>query len=45
MQINFVRRSANSVAHLLATYSMSGLREWVGVPPEFINHVLDSDII
>ncbi|XP_074324152.1 uncharacterized protein LOC141661069 [Apium graveolens] len=34
----FVPRSANTVAHLLAkaTYSMSGLQEWLFTAPEFI---------
>lgn len=43
MLIQFVRRSANSVAHMLATHSMSGLREWVDNPPGDIDHVLSSD--
>lgn len=43
--VQFVRRSANGVAHLLATHSMSGPREWDVHPPEFIHHVLSSDII
>lgn len=38
-----VRRSANGVAHLLATHSMSDLKEWVDTPPDFIYHVLSSD--
>lgn len=41
--ISFVRRSANSVAHLLAIHSLSDLREWIVHPPQFIHHVLDSD--
>ena len=40
VQIMFARRSANSVALMLPTHSMSGLREWVDTPPEFIDHVL-----
>ncbi|XP_074342828.1 uncharacterized protein LOC141680525 [Apium graveolens] len=39
-----MRRSANAVAHLLATHSMSGLMEWVDNPTDFISHVLCSDI-
>lgn len=42
--VQFVRRSANGVAHLLATHSTSGLREWNVNPAEFIHHVLHSDI-
>ncbi|XP_074355726.1 uncharacterized protein LOC141695374 [Apium graveolens] len=36
--VTFVPRSANMVAHLLAkaTYSMSGLQEWVSTAPDFI---------
>ncbi|XP_074364695.1 uncharacterized protein LOC141705705 [Apium graveolens] len=40
---NLVRRSANSVAHLLATHSLSDLREWVDYPPQLIHHVLHND--
>lgn len=38
MLVDFVYRSANTVAHLLAqaTCSMSGLQEWLSVAPEFI---------
>lgn len=43
-KIAFVSRSANKVVHLLATYSMSDLREWIDNPPEFLNHVLNSDL-
>lgn len=45
VQIVFVRRSANSVAHVLATHSMPGLRDWDDITPEFIDHVLVSDIV
>lgn len=45
--VEFVYRSANSVAHLLAkvTYSMSGLEEWYDNPPHFLTHVIDMDVI
>lgn len=36
--VQFVGRSANGVAHLLANHFMSGLREWDVHPPEFIHH-------
>lgn len=47
VRVEFVYRSANCVAHLLAkvAHSMSGLGEWHVTPPEFLNHVLDSDHI
>ena len=43
--VDFVYRSANRVAHLLASaaHSMSGCSEWLVTPPEFINHVLIAD--
>ncbi|CAH9073986.1 unnamed protein product [Cuscuta epithymum] len=43
----FVRRSANRAAHGFAQVacSMSGCRIWMGVPPTFIIHVLNSDLI
>lgn len=44
VQIVFASRSVNKVAHLLATYSLADLREWDENPPEFINHVLFSDL-
>lgn len=45
--VEFVYRSANRVAHELAkaAHSMSGPGEWFVTPPDFINHVLDNDII
>lgn len=41
--ISFVHRSVNSVAHCLATHSLSNLREWFEYPPQFICHDPDSD--
>ncbi|XP_074373788.1 uncharacterized protein LOC141714152 [Apium graveolens] len=41
--VQYVRRSANGVTHLLATHSTSDLREWVDDLPEFIHDVLCSD--
>lgn len=45
--VKFVYRSANSVAHELAkaAYSMSEIGEWHDIPPAFIMHVLDLDLI
>ncbi|XP_074360145.1 uncharacterized protein LOC141700235 [Apium graveolens] len=45
--VDFVYRSANGVAHLLASaaHSMSGCGEWLVTPPEFINDVLDLDSV
>ena len=45
--IQFVFRSANSVAHELAraTYSMSDRGEWYVTPPNFLSHVLEFDLI
>lgn len=46
VQVEFVRKSANGITHLLAktTYSTSGIQEWVNDAPEFILDamVLDS---
>ncbi|XP_074344569.1 uncharacterized protein LOC141683717 [Apium graveolens] len=44
VRISFVGRSVNSVAHVLATHSVSDQMEWVVNPPDFIKHVLDSDL-
>ncbi|CAH9109350.1 unnamed protein product [Cuscuta europaea] len=43
----FIRRSANRAAHGFAQVacSMSGCRIWIGDPPNFITHVLNSDLI
>ncbi|XP_074368774.1 uncharacterized protein LOC141708859 [Apium graveolens] len=43
--VEFILRSANEVAHRLAraTYSMSGVKEWVHNPPSFICDVLSLD--
>lgn len=37
MLVIFVHRFANSVTHMLvqAAYSMSGLREWYNIAPDF----------
>ncbi|XP_074362776.1 uncharacterized protein LOC141703064 [Apium graveolens] len=45
--VKFVFRSTNCVAHELArtALSMSDLGEWHVTPPDFLNHVLDSDLI
>lgn len=45
--IKFVYRSANRVAHAMAkaSYSMSDVEEWGAIPPEFIMHVLQEDLI
>lgn len=45
--VQFVHRSANVVAHTLAraTYSMSGIREWRDVAPDFIYDVMILDSI
>lgn len=45
--VEFVYRSANTVAHVLAqaSYSMSDVGEWVYIPPRFISHVLEMDLI
>lgn len=43
--VQYMHRSANGVAHLLSTHSMSSLREWANNPLEFIQNVLNSDII
>lgn len=43
--LRFVYRSANRVAHVLATYSESEEREWIDIPPDFISHVLKSDLV
>lgn len=47
VQLEFVYRSANSVAHCLAkaTHSVSGLMEWHVTPPDFLSDVLQADII
>lgn len=45
--VEFVYRSANMVAHVLAQacYSMPDLGEWTTTPPSFISHVLEMDLI
>lgn len=45
VQLEFVYRYVNSVAHMLAkaTHSMSGLGEWNVTPPDLIYDVLQSD--
>lgn len=45
--VEFVFRSANRVTHLLASaaHSMSDLGEWYVTPPDFLNHVLEIDIL
>ncbi|KAL8113302.1 hypothetical protein AgCh_020567 [Apium graveolens] len=45
--VDYVPRSANVVAHELAraTYSMSGVHEWVDTPPDCIRDVLIIDSI
>lgn len=45
-RIYFVRRSANSVAHLLAraSNSMSDVQEWGSIPPPFICNALSFDL-
>ncbi|KAL8093405.1 hypothetical protein AgCh_035325 [Apium graveolens] len=44
--VQFVHRSANAVAHVLAraTHFMSGFQEWNNVAPEFISDVLINDL-
>lgn len=44
--VEFVYRSANSAAHVLAkaAYFMSGLQEWYDHPPAFLISVLASDL-
>lgn len=41
--VQYVRKSANEVAHLLVTHSTSDHREWVHDSPGFIHDVLCSD--
>ncbi|KAF2325568.1 hypothetical protein GH714_030451 [Hevea brasiliensis] len=45
VSFNFVRRSANGVAHVLAqtTQSMSASGEWLDLPPPFIVNALVFD--
>ena len=45
--VRFVPRSANEIAHLLArvSRSMSDLKEWDSVAPNFLSDVLSSDLI
>ena len=47
MQLDFIHRPVNGVAHTLARASrfMSGSQEWIGVAPEFIFDVLIIDSI
>lgn len=47
MLVRFVPRSANGVAHLLArvSRSMSGLKEWETVVPNFLLDVITYDLI
>ncbi|XP_074354386.1 uncharacterized protein LOC141693256 [Apium graveolens] len=47
VQVDFIHRSANGVAHTLAraSRSMSGSQEWIGVAPEFISDVVIIDSI
>lgn len=44
--VDFVYRSTNRLAHVLATtaHSMLGCGEWLVIPSDFIHHVLESDI-
>lgn len=43
----FAYQSTNRAAHLLANaaHFMSNYGEWMFTPPEFINHVLESDFL
>lgn len=44
--VDYMYRSANCVAHVLATaaHSMSDLGDWYATPPDFIHHIFKSDI-
>lgn len=45
--VQFVHRSANEVADLLAraSHSLSGIWEWSDVAPDFLSDVIVSDLI